>query len=166
MANSKESNYYSNLLAQQKEIRSGWQLVQTMYRSEVLQSRGARLAYKSEEDLHYRLKGREVVSKTLAAELFLDRVPPEIIIAKSELELHDHLRERNPSQEPRLSGEIVYSVDNGPKFFLLDKFMINGIGGRDPAMLAEAGKAAEFLLEQGYVPVDAEFIILPLPEKK
>ena len=33
-----------------------------------------------------------------------------------------------------------------------------------PEILAEAGKAAEFLLGQGYVPVDAMFTILP--EKK
>ena len=95
----------------------------------------------------------------IAAELFPDRNPPEMLIAESESETHDDLRKRHkeayPDTEPRISGDIVTEL-GGKKFFKMDGIMVSVGATTFFGVKSELEDVVEILLDMGLVPIDAE----------
>jgi len=103
----------------------------------------------------------KIVTSTTAAELFPDRTMPELLIALTDLEDHDDIRERHkkthPFNEPRISGNIV-SVQ-GLLLFTIDSVIV-GIGELTLPTKKNINEVIEILLNLGYIPVDPIFNLI------
>lgn len=112
--------------------------------------------------------GRKIVSSVMAAELFPDRNPPEMLIAESELETHDDLRNKygrtHPETEPRISGDI-FTEQSGKNFFRMDGIMLSIGATTFFGMRSDLNDVIEILLSKGLVPTDAEYKIVPRVNK-
>lgn len=150
---------YQRFLRDEASFDSGWSIFKNVLHRDTVLSRGARLTSKNESQLSLRLKNRELVEKVLAAELFPNRTPMEIVVANSPLENHDALREKSPKGEPRLSGEIVsWGKTN---FFVIDGFSVKDNSYFLDHVSKSANDILNFLLDHELVPVDAFFNIVP-----
>lgn len=99
-----------------------------------------------------------IVTSTTAAELFPDRTTPELLLALTELEDHNDIRERHksthPFNEPRISGNIVNV--QGLLLFTIDSVVV-GIGDLTLPTKKNINEVIEILLNLGYIPVDPIF---------
>lgn len=124
--------------------------------------RGSRAVLKDEaivQELKSKLMFSDFIDKVYASEIFPDRNPPEIVIAESMTENHDDIRDRNPSTEPRLSGEVIHA--RHLKFFMLDALFVSENIISTPTK-STAGEIAKILLDKNFIPVDANFDFIPL----
>ncbi len=154
-------DFHAGLLRDESDEFSAWNILKEQLLMEVYRTRGVRLTSKDEAQFKKMMSKRTFVTQVRASELFPDRNPPEIIKARSEVEVHNDLRARFPSQEPRLSGEIVESeVGN---FFLFDTFFVK-LGKPIVPTQASFAEIISFVLDQGLIPVDAGFNIIPPPQ--
>ena len=106
------------------------------------------------------------VKKVLVAEIFPDETTPLIFTAWNVSDDHDVVRDLVINTHPdlsgktRISGEVVILKD-ASRFFLCDPIMLSTNDTRLPTQKNYL-EVAEILLDQGYIPVDAEFNILPI----
>ena len=151
-------DFYSRALIQQKqEEYGGWNTTKVVFADDVQQTRVARLAYSDGQEFNERLKNRIIVDKVLAAELFPLDDKPSIVIAETELETHEDIRERNVSSEKRLSGEVVTVGEYN--YFMVDAFLRTE-GPTSLSSELSINEVADMLLEKGYIPVNANFEII------
>jgi len=154
---------HSRFLQEQEISYSTFSMMKDMLLAEVLATRGKRLSVSSDEELYANLTKRELASKIYSAELFPDREEPKIIKAESEFITHDQLRESHPSSETRLSGEVVFTgFEDEMKFFMFDAFTRGGVRSQGKATINDV---VEYLLGEGYIPVDALFEAIPISEE-
>jgi hypothetical protein len=158
--------FYKQVLSPDNVINNWEFVLEHIIRPEVAMSIGARLMNRGQARYALQMvkEQRKIVSSVLAAEFFPDSNPPKMVVAESELETHDDLRERykeaHPDTEPRISGDIV-TEKGGRKFFKMDRVMVSVGATTLFGMRSKLGDAVEILLGMGLVPIDAECNIVP-----
>jgi hypothetical protein len=109
---------------------------------------------------------RRNTTALLSAEFFPDEKPPRLVIAESEDELHEDLRERFPSKNKRISGEIIKITNQENfQFFSMDPVDI-ALGSTNLPTEADLKEVLEYLLSQNIVPLDAEMRIIQNDNEK
>ena len=99
----------------------------------------------------------KIIETCFASELFADENPQKLLVAESELDTHDDLREKNTSTAPRISGDLIKLKNLPFQFFQLDCVM-----GTSTALPTnrKLGEVSEWLLSQGIIPLDANFMFI------
>jgi hypothetical protein len=96
-----------------------------------------------------------------AAEFFCDENPPRLLVAKSEMESHDDLREQFPSASPRVSGN-VFTMHKFPfRFFSMDCVFLETNVVKLPSQ-KQLSDVVPWFLSHGIVPLDAQMEIISL----
>lgn len=98
------------------------------------------------------------VLSVFAAEIFPDRNPPAIVISDNEADIHDELRAKYPSNEPRISAEVIHAIAD-TQFIRLDPISLRS-NLVDVPTKAPLEKIVRLISENGYIPVDANFEII------
>ena len=151
-------HYYHNLVRD----KGTWRKTRRTLSNELARTKGRRpqREFESEDELRSDLH-RILANKILAAEIYPDRNPPQIIVAESEVELHSDMRAKlkTTPRERRFSGEVVIL---GPAtFFSLDAVDLSSDDLTAPTE-TPLDQVTDFLLSEGYIPVDANFELIPL----
>jgi len=150
-----EARDFCQKIEKDSAVARNWQItVELDIDREIQATRGARL--KGPVLLERIQQLRQMVGSVLAAELFPDSDPPRLIIAETEAETHKTLREKLPSLEPRISGEIFQLINLDLKFFMIDRlFLRKRIGSNFPYIKSKLPESVDWLLNQNIVPVDS-----------
>lgn len=157
---------YKNLLLAQSEPRSTVNQLKRLLYADLQKIWGAKLRAHGNEDNYRNLLDSagltgSIIKSVFAAEVYPDRNPPEIIISGDELDIHDDLHAKYPSGDTRISGKVVIET-TGLSYFMLDPISLAYNITRVPTT-ASCTEVANLLLQNGYIPVDSEFEIIPVP---
>ena len=99
----------------------------------------------------------EIIETCFASELFADENPQRLLVAESELDTHDDLREKNTSTAPRISGDLIKLKILPFQFFQLDCVMGTLT---DLPTNRKLGEVSDWLLSQEIIPLDADFMFI------
>lgn len=134
-----------------------WEFIAPLMNEEVQNLKASRLRKRDGKTI---TNERIYTTALLAAEFFPDEKPPRLVIAESEDELHEDLRERFPSEGRRISGEIIRATNKENfQFFSMDPIVIK-IKSMYLPTKADLKEVSEYLLSQNIAPLDAEMRII------
>jgi hypothetical protein len=158
------------------EKYSNWEERRTEVLEELKEFRNIRRFYHSQNNpgayvtLNIFLKDSEVLKTVRAAELFPDEPNPRFFVAWSVSDDHTDVRKLETTIDPsldrkvRISGEVIVLKDE-TKFFLCDPIQLK-TGATELSTGKNYLEVSNILLDRGYIPVDAEFRILPIDNTK
>ncbi len=132
-----------------------------------LEAKGDVVRYKRIIELlnHGRPRGNDswVIKRLLAAGLVVDNGSLKIVTTDSEADDHEQLWKKQSTTDKRVSGKIIEDK-SGLNFFLLDPISLEHELTRF-SIETDLKKVAEYLIQQGFIPVDSHFQIIPFEDK-